>query len=438
VRTPAALLALSAVVASSAHAQSLIVRPDARIELLSIVYHIAGAGVYNQARDSAYARDVDATFGRFRDHPVAQRARLLEDSLGIGYSDPMEFALHLSDATHPREVVPFDGLAHGRWPVAEARAFLADLQAFVRDAPVGAFLAAHGARYDSAATHFRRLADTTVDPRWFGRFFGHTPAKPFVLIPAILNGGANYGPSVQFPDGPQFYAIMGSDDVPTIIHEFSHSFVNPVVDRHRARFASAGPRVLDAVRQQMHSQAYDSWTTVIYESLVRASVARYRLAHEGRAAADAQVAEERAAGFVWMRELYDLLGAYEANRHRYPDLDAFAPQIAAYWSKLPARLPALIAQEDSLLTHVISTTVDPALATVTIRFDHPVRDSLNLRADRLDTTAHFPNLRGASTFDSTHTVLTVPVSLDPGQSYAIALGGRGALPRIVVHFTVKP
>jgi hypothetical protein len=438
VRTPAALVALSAVLASPAHAQSLIVRPDARIELLSIVYHVAGAAVYNQALDSSYARDVDAVFGRFHDHPVARRARLLEDSLGIGYSDPMEFALHLSDATNPRERIPFDSLADGRWPASQARAFLADLQAFVRDAPVAAFLAAHAARYDSAAHHFRRLADSTVDPLWFGRFFGHAPANPFVLVPAILNGGANYGPQVQLPNGPQFYAVMGSEDAPIVIHEFCHSFVNPVVDRHRASFAAAGPRVLDAVRQQMQSQAYDAWPTVIYESLVRASVARYRLAHEGPAAANAQVAEERVNGFVWMRELYDLLGVYEANRRRYPDLDAFAPQLAAYWSALPARLPALIVQADSLRTHVVSTTVDPTRATVTIRFDHPVSDSLYLRRDRLDTAAHFPHLQGPGTFDSTRTILTVPVSLDPGQSYAIALGGRGAVSRVVVHFTTSP
>ena len=308
-----ALFALAATTALSprpARAQALIVRPDDRIELLSIVYHLAGAQVYNQAGLAAYERDVDAAFSRFHDHPVARLARHSEDSLGIGYADPMAFALHLSGVSAPREIVSFDEQPDQRWPVPVARAFLVDLQRFVRDAQPDTFLRAHAAFYDTAAGRLRRLADTTVDPLWLTRFFGHAPRQPFVLVAAPLNGGANYGPMIHLPDGDQYYAIIGAwrgdmagwpvfgpRDVPYIIDEFSHSFADPVVDRHRDAFADAGPRVLNAVQEQMKGQAYDDWQTVIDESLVRATVARYRLAHGGRAAADSQITEELGNGF---------------------------------------------------------------------------------------------------------------------------------------------
>jgi hypothetical protein len=177
------------------------------------------------------------------------------------------------------------------------------------------------------------------------------------------------------------------------------------------------------------------------------SVARYRLAHGGASAADSEIIQQRLNGFVWMRELYDLFGAYEADRQRYPDLDAFAPRIAEYWRGLPARLPALVAQVDATRPHIVSMTpangstdVDPAVTTLTLRFDRPMHEATEPRRDIFagDSSVRFPELRGDASYDSTRTVLTIPVRLAPGASYAIALGGRGLLARTVIRFHVRP
>jgi hypothetical protein len=448
----------------SAQPQALVVRADERVELLSIVYHLAGAEIYNLPGVAAYTRDVDTAFAPFADHAVVRRARLLQHSLGIGFEQPMVFALHLSDAHGLREAVPFHQTADSKWPPHQALAFLGDLRAFVRDASTDRFFSSHTALYDTAARRLGRLVDSTADPSWFVRFFGHAPAKPFVVVPALLNGGANYGPRIRLPDGEQFYAILGvyrtdtagwpvfgAADLPTVVHEFSHSFVNPVIGRHRREFADAGPRVLAAVLQQMKDQAYDEWATVVNESLVRVAVARYRLAHEGRAAALEEVADQRANGFVWMPELFDLFGVYEAHRSRYSDLEAFVPRIVAYWRGLPAHLPALIAQYDSARPRLISTSpadgatdVDPSVATITLRFDRPMRPGYSLSRITDDSAAKFPDIRGTIGYDSSRTVLTVPVRLEPGQSYALILTGRGfrseegaALARTVLRFRVR-
>src|ERR1700722_185192 len=157
-RILSAVVVLSTVVAAPpASSQTLIVRPDARIELLSIVFHLAGADVYNQAQIARYARDVDSTFGPFRDHPVVRRARKLQDSLGIGYADPMVFAVHLSDAHAAREIAPLVAGPESQWTAPVARTFRIDLQQFVRDAPTDRFLRAHATVYDPPARRLRRL-----------------------------------------------------------------------------------------------------------------------------------------------------------------------------------------------------------------------------------------------------------------------------------------
>jgi hypothetical protein len=434
--------------ARSALGQTIEVRPDRRIELLSIVFHLAQAPAYDQPGFPAYAHDVDSAFGPFRDQPVVQRVHELQDSAGIGFGDPMEFALRLADTRTLRELVPVTAATDDhswRWRPADATAFLTDLRSFVRVATTEQFLDAHAPMYDSAASRLRRLVAANVDPAWMTRFFGRTPTRPFVVVPACLNGGASYGIRSRALNGDeQFYAILGvaatdsagvprfqAQDVGTIIHEFSHSVINPAVDRHLDQFAKAGPRVLLAVHQQMQDQAYDDWKAVIDESLVRATVVRYRLAHDGKVAADSEIAAQQARGFVWMPELVGVLGRYESHRAAYPAFDSFMPTIAEYWRRLPERLPGLLAQYNATRPRVVSSTpaagdsrVDPSQSRITIRFDQPMRDGIMLRPLETDSAVHYPAVTGPITLDPSRRILTIPVTLDPGTQYALILDAR--------------
>jgi Domain of unknown function (DUF4932)/Bacterial Ig-like domain len=459
-----------AVWAQPAAAQAIQVRPDPRIELLSIVFHLAGVHEYNQGRVPSYVRDVDKWFKPFLDHPAVRRARLLNDSAGIGYSDPMEFAMHLTNARDLDELVPIDAPdqePEWAWRPADARAFLSDLRMFVRDAQTDRFLRSHERLYTTAADRLRHFVDSAGDPAWFGRFFGHAPVKPFALVPALLNGGANYGPRIRTPDGEEFYDIAGvymtdryglpcfdERELPAIVHEFSHSFINPAIARHLDQFDRAGPQILAAEAQQMKDQSYDTWPTVIDESLVRATVVRYRLVHEGREAAEAEIADQKAHGFLWIRELSDLLGRYETARGQYPDFEAFLPRVAGYFGSLPGHLPALAAQYDSARPRVVrmspangATGVDASLRRIRIWFDQPMTDGMMVDPAQEDSGASFPEITGKGTFDEDGTLLTLPVRLEPGHSYALALDARFPqgfhsdagvpLARVVVRFRTE-
>jgi hypothetical protein len=429
-------------------AQTIQVRTDPRIELLSIVFHLAGAKEYSQGRVPSYVRDVDLWFARFRDHPVVRRARQLEDSAGISYSDPMEFALHLTDTHNLDELVPVDAPdqePEWAWKPADARAFLGDLRTFARDAQTDQFLRSHDKLYATAATRLRRLVDSAGDPAWFGRFFGQSPAKPLTLVPALLNGDASYGPRIRTPGGgEEFYAVVGvyltgpdglpsfdDRELPNVVHEFSHSFINPLVSRHLDLFQGSGPQIFAADSQRMKDQAYDTWPTVIDESLVRATVVRYQLSHEGREAAEAEIADQKARGFLWIRELSDLLGQYENARGQYPDFEAFLPRVANYLESLPARLHALAAQYDSGRPRIVrmspangATGVRASLGHISIWFDQPMAKEMMVDPLPDDSSASFPEITGKATLDESRTVVTLPVRLAPARSYALVLGAR--------------
>ena len=63
---------------------------DPRVELMSIIFRLAGNPEYNMPNSqSPYADDVAAHFGPFRDHPVVKLARKLRQEHGVSYDAVM-------------------------------------------------------------------------------------------------------------------------------------------------------------------------------------------------------------------------------------------------------------------------------------------------------------------------------------------------------------
>jgi hypothetical protein len=251
-------------------------------------------------------------------------------------------------------------------------AFVDQLRAFAGDARFAEFLAANRPALDTARVRMERLVREHIDVASLTAYFGRAPNGDFVMVPLLTAGAGNYGPRYLADGREEVYAVIGTRAdstgqpafdarfVPTMVHEFSHSFVNPAVEPQQERFRAAGEAIYPAVAREMRSQAYGSWQTMINESLVRASVARYVLAKSGEAAARLEVASQRMRGFLWTGELFDLLGEYERDRARYPTFDSFLPRVAEYFDGLASRIGAMVEEYDRLRPKLASS--EPAAA----------------------------------------------------------------------------
>lgn len=124
-----------------------------------------------------------------------------------------------------------------------------------------------------------------------------------------------------------------SDMLGTVVHEFCHSFANPVIARHESELAAAGENIFRHVASQMRSQAYGNAGTMLRESLVRASTVRFYEQFHGAEAARRAAQSEASRGFAWTSDLSRLLGEYEAQRHKYPTLDSFVPRLVEFFNK---------------------------------------------------------------------------------------------------------
>jgi Domain of unknown function (DUF4932) len=63
---------------------------------------------------------------------------------------------------------------------------------------------------------------------------------------------------------------IATDVLPTVVHEFSHSLVNPLMSGQTSAMRGSGEHMFRAVEAQMRALAYTSWPTMLNESMVRA------------------------------------------------------------------------------------------------------------------------------------------------------------------------
>ena len=285
-RAPAYVLAgLVAIVGgSSVRAQSvpasgplptIDVTVDARVELLSIIFRLAGNSEYTQAKVPAYAKDVDDQFGALRDHPVVQTARRLREQYGVSYDAPMSLAGHLKDATTLELVVPLQPWPEGldqRWKPQELEPFLQQARDFAAAGQFQSFFDKHKGLYDQAVSRMRELLLRQAHAEWFNAFFGTRQDCRFHVVLGMLNGPCCYGARLQSQDRREMYCILGvwmvdaqgvprfdKSVMPTVVHEFAHSYANPLVDKWAPQLQKAGNALFATQKQRMERMAYGMW-----------------------------------------------------------------------------------------------------------------------------------------------------------------------------------
>jgi hypothetical protein len=422
------------------------VRVDPRIELLAIIFRLAGAQEYSMRSLPRYAAAIDTFFAPYREHGAVREAARLR-AAGISHDAVMSLAVHLTDLPDLAERVPLEGSAlDRRWDPSAARAFLQQVRAFARDADVETFFTRQQAEvYAVAMRRMRALLDAEVDASWFNAFFGESSSASSRLIVVVApgNGTWNYGPAFRTPDGrEELYSIItvvqtDEDGRPafspnvasTVVHEFSHSFVNPVIDAALPEFEPAGRAIIDNFGDRMRPLGYPEARHVLAESLVRAAVARYRLTNDGEAFARRELQRQRAIGFLWIDEVYDLLGEYERNAGSQTFSD-FAPDLAAFFTRLATRIPELAAEEERNRPQLVRIEpaldggdIDPATSELTFHFDRSMRPGYALVLGP-GGRERFPG-GGSVAWNEARTSLTVQVTLQPEWDYEFSLNAPG-------------
>jgi len=207
------------------------------------------------------------------------------------------------------------------------------------------FYKSHIEIYDHSIQNLKKTMSSEQLFQWYDNFFGYSPDSLKMYI-AMLNGSCSYGFPLTHSDGKkEFICMLGAGwpdrkDAPTypknwyipiIVHEYCHSYINPLFPARLEEFRELGEELLETHRQKMIEKGYNVWNVILQEYLVRTCTIYYILDHEGKRAAKKRIQQHEEAGFPAINGLVALFDSYLNNREVYPDIESFLPQVKDYF-----------------------------------------------------------------------------------------------------------
>lgn len=189
------------------------------------------------------------------------------------------------------------------------------------------------------------------------------------LILNINSGYGNFGKQVTSVNGIDLYAIVetttNSGDLPTyfstisiidlIIHEFSHGFVNPVIDPFRKEL-SKNKNLYEPIAKSMQAQAYWNWLTTVNEHIVRAIVTRITEQMYGKEFNEKSFYKLMIARrFIYIDAIIERLKFYENNRDSYKNFKEFAPKLIEVFDTISDEY---IVKKQHKVEHIRNTEIE--------------------------------------------------------------------------------
>lgn len=346
-----ALLAISLLCTTAlAQERRLEFRVDPRVELLAAVQLLS---TYNERYglltryDFEYKRAMAEYFEAYADHPVVA----LFDSLsaqGFSFDAPPTLMLHLSGppALAVRTDIP-EALIERAGGAERLADFLGQLRDFAQESEFMSFYASQAPAIAEIVRRTERLAEGGDYVETLERYYGmRQHSYCIVLAPLFHQGG--YGPKVEWADGSyDVYNITGTkgvvDGLPTFgsaenlrhvaLHEFGHSFVNPITGSFRDRVAGY-ESLYEPISGKMTAMAYPNWEVAVNEHIIRAVTTRMVFIQEGQSQGDRVMQVEESRGFIYVPALAGRLEIYEAERDHYPDFASFYPRLLEAFDSL--------------------------------------------------------------------------------------------------------
>ena len=208
-------------------AQSIIPQVNENVELMSILSRMAGFPEYHMDMAGQYIKDMDSYFKESTDHPAVQYMKGLRNKYGIAYDAVMSMAVHLDNRNGVFSLIEEEvSTLEKRWKKVDKDEFLSYLSSFYRDTKFNEFFLAHKDLYERGIRSYQDNVISHFDIDWYG--------------------GGNYGADRQIKGHKkEVFAIVGyyvnkegmpmysKEYLPTLIHEFNHSFINHFLDENK-------------------------------------------------------------------------------------------------------------------------------------------------------------------------------------------------------------
>jgi len=325
---------------------------DPRVELIGIVFRLAGSPEFNDGTLRPYAKAIERHFGDFDSHPVVKMAAQLRNTRLMSCDGPMSLAVHIVYNYRLRKTAEeWPSTLDYRWEKQETAEFLEKLRQFAAETKFDEFFKAQRDIYETGIQSCKDLIGPLNLEKWLVVFFGVKDCGDLKLVLGFVNGFYNYGVRFTHDQTSEKYAIVGMrpfDAANTVIfrpmnlghtvHEFCHSFANPIVKKYLDQMQPAGEKLFAAHEAAMRMRGYQKWESVMYETAVRACVMSFIRQKWEPIYVGYFLEYEVKAGFVWTEDMGNFLKTYENQRDKYPTFESFFPEFVTFLNEYSGKM----------------------------------------------------------------------------------------------------
>lgn len=325
---------------------NIVVNPS--IDLFGIIHYLVGDNQYTENLLPDYYAEVENYFGQFRSHPTIDFAKECKIQHQINGDAPMALAVYIGPPPKLEPKLDLSNLPADldpRWDSTLISDYLEKARLFASESNFMEFHNSQKGFQDLATANLIEMISKEQIFPWYSEFFGYNPGN-FNLYLALHNGSCNYGYPVTYPGGQvEFVSLIGArfpdkNGIPTypknwflpvIIHEYTHSYINPLIKSKPDNFKELGEKLLVTHREKMIEHGYNVWNVILQEYIVRACTIQFLEKNEGRRSAKKNIEYDLNGGFIEIEGLVRLLDVYENNRDKYANIESFLPEIKLYF-----------------------------------------------------------------------------------------------------------
>jgi hypothetical protein len=326
-------------------------------ETLFIIYSIADFGI--TTLDESFSKTASEEFNDYKDHNAVRLVEQFAKNHGIDALP--KFIRHFSELPDFQLIYPFDADCEShKWATKYddldmvTQGLATALIDFYTEAKVEDFIRKNEAIYSKTISDVYKHLPTNNLISSMEQYYG-IEHKAYVLIPSpTLFPSWGFGGSIQDGDkkivyntfGPQRVVRKGGkrvidfnspDKIRNIsVHEFGHSFVNPIADKPENReLINRYSHLFDPIKDELTKQAYTNWWVCVVEHLVRLGEIRISEAMGNRANAKMLRHDYTTnRSFIYLPLLERKIVEYESNRDKYPTFEDFIPELLSVFAEV--------------------------------------------------------------------------------------------------------
>ena len=346
IKTTFCILILLIFSSSYGQARKLKIYTDERIELLNVIQYLSDYPILNKSENLEYKKEIEVYFKDFKNHNAILLNKKVYRSF-LGFDRAVNYILHY-DLPDFKLNSEFNNDELENLNALESKDTLNlirdEFKDFYEKSNFKKFFKNHSKFYKKVnkptITELNKQNVISILEKHYGI---NNNSYSIILASLLHNGG--YEVDIEKENKKNLYAIVGPNydsinKLPVfdtqnilseyVIHEFSHSFCNPLIDRNYDKLINS-ECLLIPIESKIKSQGYKGWKTCLYEHLVRANEIVLNEIVFGKQKSDKLYNEMINDGWIYLEGIIPIIkNEYLKNRNEYKTQDDIMPLIIKY------------------------------------------------------------------------------------------------------------